>query len=167
MSKNGFTLIELLIYLALLAFLSHLIFSFATQRAAQVGHDGKKVTQQAQVLMAVDLLVRDIRTAPASMKAWKKIAAQECIWYCTQKQKDLCWTVQKNCLVRIVGQYDEQAGIWKSKRREVAAQGVSQLLFHLVHEHNQVRVVCCTITLQGEQKPYVFKQWVTLRERIL
>jgi type II secretory pathway component PulJ len=164
MSKGpGFTLIELLIYLALLAWIGHLLFSLLGAFARTRAIEGRTVTGQVQALVGFNLLVRDIRRAPVREELWKKQEPHECIWHDEKSTKDIGWCREDNCLVRVTGFYNKSEGLWKRKRRDRVMREVTFLTFTYLKKAGR-RTVHCEMVFGETEKPKSIQQWIMIRE---
>jgi type II secretory pathway component PulJ len=164
MSKvPGFTLIELLIYLALLAWIAHLLFSLLGAFAHTQAVEGRTVTEQAQALMAFNMVVRDIRRASVREELWKMQGPHECIWHDEKSTKDIGWCREDDCLVRITGFYNKSEGCWKRKRRDRVVREVTSLQFSYLKKAGR-RAVHCEMVFGDAEKQKSIQQWITIRE---
>ena len=98
MKRNGFSLIETLIYIALLALLCLVAFSWVSKSA----HSVSKITQTSkQLMMAQAILMRlaaDVQMADAARAQWN-VTDQELRLY--HAKTPIIWRTDKNKLYRI------------------------------------------------------------------
>jgi type II secretory pathway pseudopilin PulG len=148
--RPGFTLIEFLVYVALLSWLSYMASHLMISFVAAVRDGARLATAQAQALLAFDLLVRDLRSAPATIHAWKKITADtgcsELIW-ASEQGGDIGWAVEKGKLMRTTGNYRSQDKQWHSRRRVVATESIQKFCVSLQKENDHVVAVSCTVEI--------------------
>ncbi len=123
MNKNGFSLLEFLVYFMLLSFLATTIFSWLAHSHHTLKNRSRQATELLQLYAAHDVLVRDLRAAPALREHWKKIHTKELIWHVGNH--DVGWRVEDKKLLRLEGRYDAEKQQWMKKTKSVVADKVA------------------------------------------
>ena len=147
MKGNGFSLIECMIYCFLFIMLVTTVFRWFTithQQAMSV------MRSPMHLACALDMFVRDVRMAPSSAHAWKKVTDDELIWQ--GNGQDIGWHIFQGMLWRYQGSYNASNDTWRKKSKNVVAHIPSSLAFKVyVETHESVLYVNC----MDEKNSYV------------
>lgn len=147
MHNPGTTLMELIVYISLVALVGTIGFTwfYQTQRQFLATSDSNKGLMQ--LYSALDLLVRDLRTAPMQQHAWIKQEAETLLW--STVHGHVAWFKQGSSLYRIEGNYDLHKDRWLKKKKSVALQNLDSIAFHVNKSLDGVTSVDVALTLHG------------------
>lgn len=161
--QGGFTLIEFLIYLMLLMWLGFLASEFVLHTLTNVSQSNKALQAQANILLGFDCLIHEIRSvAPDTIQ---NMAGNYLAWHAPQG--DVCWCVEKGCLVRIVGAFDTTTGQWGKKNKAILAPQVTSLQVEPIVGARRVKGVRCALCYTVHERPYEIKQTIMFRNKVL
>lgn len=142
-SCAGFLLLEFLVYMALTASILLCSAYWVTgiyARTLTVLRQGSKHTA---VYAATDLLIRDLRQAPADSRYWKKVSENQYVW--TQDAVDVGWSINKGTLIRTQGAYNAAADTWHDAHKSIIASNIESL--HIAVSANTRLCACAQVTL--------------------
>ena len=137
--KLGFMLVTFCVYLAVFA-----IMSVLTVRLIHAGYrmyrtQGVVGVHVADAYVAQDLLMRDLRMAPAERALWREISPHKIVW--ESNGGVIGWLVSEGSLVRIQGIRKRGDGGHMVYTRSVAVKGVLEGAFVVQHAEERVRMV--------------------------
>ena len=164
MKQPGVSLLEFLIYLMLFAFVAMSTSYLLVRANSMVFGQGATSNTMINLYVAHDLLARDLRTASAQKKQWKKITASALIWHAAQK--DIGWYQEKDTLIRVEGQYNAEKNVWHKKIKSVVAQPITQVAFN-VQGNKVVECVAFVLKSMRSGKEYLVENTVAIRNRKL
>jgi len=127
--QPGFGLIECLVYFLLLSLLTIVTFNWMIKTQSFLKKQSQKSSEFMSACAAQDLLVRELRAAPAQLSAWKKISATELIW-----QGDgvaIGWGIEDKNIVRSEGVYSADTQSWGKRSKSIVCSSFSRLNFNL------------------------------------
>ena len=126
--KYAFTLLELLIFIVLSSMSVFLVLQCVTRIQKRNSTLTNKYVQHRTMILALDVLRRDIWHASYRMNEWCDEQNVFRRYHLNAKKElvhiDVGWYVKKGFLVRAQGNYNFVHKAWKSKRTSVVAQKI-------------------------------------------
>ena len=135
--KPGFYLIEFLVYLCVTTIFSLVIFRGTAHSLCALTSSARHAQSIIDSAIAVDLITRDLLSAPGNRSDWYKTEQTEIIW----RNGDIArgWYWRYNKLIRVNGTYD---GSWHKATHNVVLTTDKPLLFFVEKMKNRVTAVC-------------------------
>lgn len=140
----GFLLFEFMMYLMLAMVVVYLASYLAVTTYTQILVCTNRCSLSVATSCALDVLVRDVRQAPADQSLWKSMQDGDYVW--RTYQGDVGWQLRKKNLVRTSGIFDSVMHTWKDAAQSVIVDNVVDFTCHCVHKNSLIEYVVCTIT---------------------
>jgi len=162
MLNQGSLLIELLIYLALVAVLGVMGFTWFSRSQRQLLATAQSSSSLMQLYSATDLLVRDLRASPRDPKAWLARGENSIIWRGTTS--DIGWYQEKSSLYRVEGSYNLHQKKWNKKNKSIAIQNLESIRFEISQPYTQIKKVEVMVVVQSGTTRHSVQETVYPRE---
>ena len=140
----GATILELLCYLFLVSLVGTLLSHVVVLTHRSLGRYNQRLSSEIGLCAALDVLRRDLFSAPADAHAWKKISTTDIVW----DQGEVCigWQLEHEKLFRYEGAYDEHRHVWGKRTKNLIAKGLTSVDFRMREEQGAIRY--CEVSLK-------------------
>jgi len=164
MRRNGagFLLFEFMLYLFLAIVIASLTSYVAVTTYTQMLACTTRCAVAVAASCALDVLVRDLRQAPAERSSWKSISDGDYVWH--TPQGDLGWQLRTQSLVRTSGIFDSVSHEWQHATHSVIMDNVVNFVCECTYKNSLIEHVVCILTATNGTS---VTRYVTLSRGIL
>jgi len=118
-NKRGFYFIEILIYIQIIGFVFLLISNLGLAFQKKLNFITVDLNEKFRITLAKDLIYRDLLSGVGDVNFWdfenNVFRKKYLIKNFELCEKDICWTILNDKVVRLEGKYDYSKQIWKEK----------------------------------------------------
>jgi type II secretory pathway component PulJ len=164
---QGFSLFECLLYLSMSMLVITQLFEYVVSTQQQIKTFTRKANASLSWLIAHDILLRDLITAPSQRPCWLQSNPAELFWVCSDGTA-YKWYIKDAKMIRVSGIYDAVGNQWKKSTKSTVAENMIQFSVNFIENGNAVRAIILHIQGKndagGEQDS---KLQVALRNKVI